>query len=345
MTRTPPRPPTSRLPPGRWRGGPRLALALLLLARNQLRRPHHPVVRRSAGSRRTCGSGPPRSGCCCRSFCGPTRWPSGRRGVLIDRFGPRRVLGAAMGLWSAAQAATGLAGGLPWSRRGAARARLARRCSSWSGRGGAGLVRAGAPTATGVFNSASTLGPALAPPIVTALMLAYGWRSAFLATGLAGFVVALLWLGLYRDREAASDEPAAKPVALRLLARADDMGHGGRQRRLGLPGTVLRRLAARLPGDGAASFRAQDRLGRGDPPYVFGFLGSLAGAGRVRLRWRRPGFPPSPAARAPIVAGLVAGGATGLAIFAGSESKRLPRSRRRCSSPTWPATPRSGRWR
>src|SRR6185312_1889687 len=38
------------------------------------------------------------------------QWPAG---VLIDRLGPRRLLGGALVLWSAAQGATGLAAGLP----------------------------------------------------------------------------------------------------------------------------------------------------------------------------------------------------------------------------------------
>jgi MFS family permease len=38
------------------------------------------------------------------------QWPAG---ALVDRLGPRRLLGGALALWSAAQAATGLAAGLP----------------------------------------------------------------------------------------------------------------------------------------------------------------------------------------------------------------------------------------
>src|SRR5580704_6365303 len=116
-------------------------------------------------------------------------------GAIIDRIGPRRLLGAALTLWSAAQGATGLAVGLP--QLFAARLMLGLgEAPQWPT--GAKVVRTWfAPhvrgLATGVFNSASTLGPAIAPPIVTGLMLAFGWRGAFVATGLAGAAVAVAW--------------------------------------------------------------------------------------------------------------------------------------------------------
>src|SRR6185312_533642 len=116
-----------------------------------------------------------------------SQWPAG---AMIDRLGPRRLLGGALVLWSAAQSATGLAGNLP--QLIGARMCLglgeapqfpvgARVVRGWFAEARRGL-------ATGVFNSASTLGPAIAPPIVTALMLSFGWRGAFVATGAAGLV-------------------------------------------------------------------------------------------------------------------------------------------------------------
>ena len=49
-----------------------------------------------------------------------------------------------------------------------------------------------------IFNSSSALAPALAPPLLTVLMLAFGWRAMFLLAGLAGLAVALAWIRLYR---------------------------------------------------------------------------------------------------------------------------------------------------
>jgi ACS family hexuronate transporter-like MFS transporter len=40
----------------------------------------------------------------------------------------------------------------------------------------------------GLFNAGSSLGSAIAPPLVAFLTLHFGWRAAFLATGALGFV-------------------------------------------------------------------------------------------------------------------------------------------------------------
>ena len=54
-----------------------------------------------------------------------------------------------------------------------------------------------------IFNSSSGLAPALAPPLLTWLMLMFGWRTMFLIAGLAGFAIAVLWALLYRAPETA----------------------------------------------------------------------------------------------------------------------------------------------
>lgn len=145
-------------------------------------------------------------------------------GLLIDRFGPRRALGAGMALWSAAQiAAAGVAG---FASFAAARAAL--------GIGEAPMYLAGTKVCTewypprdrawpiGLFNASSALGPALAPPLLTALMLAFGWRWMFAIIGLAGLVVLVAWLVLYRDPDPPAG-PSATPLPstarLRVLLR------------------------------------------------------------------------------------------------------------------------------
>ncbi|MCW5978187.1 MAG: MFS transporter [Bryobacteraceae bacterium] len=52
--------------------------------------------------------------------------------------------------------------------------------------------------AIGFFNSGSTLGAVIAPPLVAWLAIHYGWGNAFLITGALGFVWLALWLPLYR---------------------------------------------------------------------------------------------------------------------------------------------------
>jgi MFS family permease len=241
-------------------------------------------------------------------------------GILADRAPPRRLLGLAMLLWSAAQAATGLAAGLP--QLIAARLFLgvgeapqwpvaARVTRTWFAPNRRGF-------ATGVFNSASTLGPALAPPIVTALMLAFGWRGAFLATGLAGAMAALAWWWLYRDRPARDEAaaPATSRGAWTGLLRSPTLwamaaGNFG-------SGYVTWFYAAWLPSYLEAG-RHLTLLQTGwaaSIPYGFGFLGSLAG-GWACDRLARSGLSPLASRKAPLVAGLVGGAAfTGLALAA-----------------------------
>lgn len=52
--------------------------------------------------------------------------------------------------------------------------------------------------ATGIFNSGSSIGALLAPPMVVWLAVQWNWRLAFIFTGFLGFVWLILWLLLYR---------------------------------------------------------------------------------------------------------------------------------------------------
>lgn len=52
--------------------------------------------------------------------------------------------------------------------------------------------------ATGVFNSGTTIGAIIAPIIVTAITLEWGWRWAFIITSLLGFVWVIAWWLIYK---------------------------------------------------------------------------------------------------------------------------------------------------
>jgi len=54
---------------------------------------------------------------------------------------------------------------------------------------------------TGLWNSTSALGPALAPLLFTPLMIAAGWRGMFVTIGLVGIVIAIVWYVFYRERD------------------------------------------------------------------------------------------------------------------------------------------------
>jgi ACS family hexuronate transporter-like MFS transporter len=89
--------------------------------------------------------------------------------------------------------------------------------------------------ATGIFNAGSNVGAILAPWIVPAITVAYGWRAAFVITGLGSLVWLVAWIGLYRrpreskqlsaaelayiERDAA--DPEAKVPWLRLIGRRE----------------------------------------------------------------------------------------------------------------------------
>lgn len=122
-------------------------------------------------------------------------------GGLVDRIGPRRLLGAGLIVWSVAQAAGGLVHGfgqfiLARICLGIGEApqfpSAARVVTNWFPQRKRGA-------ATGVFNSASPLGTALAPLLLAQLILWLDWRWMFILTGAIGIIGALVWFALYRD--------------------------------------------------------------------------------------------------------------------------------------------------
>jgi MFS family permease len=122
-------------------------------------------------------------------------------GGLIDRLGPRRLLGAGMAVWSVAQ----VFGGLSQSFGQFVAARVALGIGEAPMYPACGRVvrdwfavrHRGA--ATGIFNCSSTLGTAISAPLCTVLMLQFGWRWMFAIMGIAGLIVAAVWFAMYRD--------------------------------------------------------------------------------------------------------------------------------------------------
>jgi sugar phosphate permease len=122
-------------------------------------------------------------------------------GAMVDKLGPRLLLTAGLTLWSIAQVLASLVGS--FGQFFGARALLglgeapqfptgARVVRDWFNPRDRGL-------ATGIFNCASTLGTAIAVPLLTLLMLAFGWRWMFAIMGVAGLLVAALWFRVYRN--------------------------------------------------------------------------------------------------------------------------------------------------
>ena len=124
-------------------------------------------------------------------------------GRLIDRWGARRMLAISMVWWSVANALHATARsafslgafrfllGIGESGNFIAAEKV---CSEWYPPRERGL-------ANGLVNAAASSGAILAPPMVAWIYSAYGWRPAFVITGMLGFVWLIGWLRWYYPPE------------------------------------------------------------------------------------------------------------------------------------------------
>ncbi|HYZ83895.1 MAG TPA: MFS transporter, partial [Bryobacteraceae bacterium] len=120
-------------------------------------------------------------------------------GYVVDRLGTRAGFAVFIASWSFAQMLHGIVRG-KWSL-GAARFLLGlAEPGNWPA--AARAVNEWFPAdkrafGIGIFNAGSSIGSAIAPPMVAYLTLNYGWRSAFYFTGALGLIWLALWLVLY----------------------------------------------------------------------------------------------------------------------------------------------------
>ncbi|MEM5438696.1 MFS transporter [Paraburkholderia diazotrophica] len=148
-------------------------------------------------------------------------------GWIIDRFGAKKAYAIGMIWWSVATWLTGVVGSI--SGLIVMRALLAvGEAPCWPT--SAKITAAWFPDkergfATGIWDSSSKWGPALAPAILVGLMIAFGWRSLFHVTGAVGIAFAILFLFLYRN-----------PMQSKRLPREEfayiEAGGGGHERSL-----------------------------------------------------------------------------------------------------------------
>ncbi len=120
-------------------------------------------------------------------------------GSLIDRFGTRVGYALSIAAWSLAAMGHAFVG----SVGGFTRARFA----LGLGEGGnfPSAIKAVAQWfpkkerafATAIFNSGANVGAIIAPAIIPWLAFTWGWRSAFVAAGIAGLLWLVFWLPLY----------------------------------------------------------------------------------------------------------------------------------------------------
>lgn len=156
-------------------------------------------------------------------------------GLCADRFGPRRTLAGAMGLWSIfcglTAAVTGFASlvtvrvlfGMGEGPLGTTNNKTIK---NW-------FPRREAASATGFVNAGQPLGGALCGPIVGMLAISLGWRLAFVVIMVFGLAWMIAWYRFARDKPA--QHPDITPAELTLIegdrieasaAAATDDAHG-----------------------------------------------------------------------------------------------------------------------
>ncbi|ORM63406.1 MFS transporter [Pantoea rodasii] len=128
-------------------------------------------------------------------------------GWLVDKFGPRKMFSWALGLWSTFTVLAAFVNsysffyglrmmlGVAESPFFTSGIKITHR---WFGDNERGL-----PTA--IINTGSQIANAIAPPILTVLLLTLGWRGMFVAIGLMGIPLLLAWWKFYRDPDARED--------------------------------------------------------------------------------------------------------------------------------------------
>jgi ACS family hexuronate transporter-like MFS transporter len=73
--------------------------------------------------------------------------------------------------------------------------------------------------AAGLFNSGSSVGAILAPPVVAWILLRHGWAAAFVAVGVVGFLWLAAWWPAYRTPPASAAGPPDPPPPVWRLFR------------------------------------------------------------------------------------------------------------------------------
>jgi len=162
-------------------------------------------------------------------------------GWVIDKVGLRRGYAAGVALWSAACMAHGAAlrlGHFLLARVVLAAAEAVQTPASMKAIAEWFPVRQ-QTLAVGIVNTSSNIGAIIAPLIVPAVAVAYGWRAAFVATGALGFVWLVGWL-LVPARSPAAPSPlqaAAQAAQPELVTEAPAPADASWRALLRLPDT------------------------------------------------------------------------------------------------------------
>jgi ACS family hexuronate transporter-like MFS transporter len=143
-------------------------------------------------------------------------------GPIIDRIGARAGYAVAFSIWTLAHIGHGFvhsitqfavmrftlglgeSGGFPASLKAV---------SEW-------FPQKERALAVGIFNAGANVGAIVTPLVVPAITLVWGWRAAFVVTGVATFVWLIAWLAVYRNPGV---HPKLSPAELAYIRAGDDV--------------------------------------------------------------------------------------------------------------------------
>src|SRR5579875_2556799 len=236
---------------------------------------------------------------------------------VLPRVGARRVFGAGLGLWSTSQLLIGFVRSMPPF--------LVLRVLLGIGESpfypaGVQLIHSGFDErsrgrATALLNSSQTIALAVAPPILTLLILRTSWRTTFMVLGGAGLVVTALWFLLFpaqAERSEEQNQTAAAGMWKQLLARRTTWGM-----MLGFSGVAYTNwlYTAWVPGYlQTARHLSFARSGWvAAIPFVFGALGMFT-SGFATDSLARRGLPLTKVHRGNLIAGLVLSAASTMVV-------------------------------
>jgi len=141
-------------------------------------------------------------------------------GWLVDKFGPKKMFSFACGSWSTITIITSFISSYPIffimrAILGVAESPFftagLKVNQTWFSNEERGLP-------VSIINTGSQIANAIAPPILTILMITVGWRSMFIVIGVLGLLVLLAWQKLYRNPT--SDETIAIKGSLEAAVEA-----------------------------------------------------------------------------------------------------------------------------
>jgi ACS family hexuronate transporter-like MFS transporter len=136
-------------------------------------------------------------------------------GKVIDYLGNRRGFSLAISIWSLAQVATAMVGGV----------RGFTACRFLLGVGESGNFPGGVKIlakwfsssersfAVGIFSSGASIGAIVAPPAIAFITVHFGWRPSFAFTGFFGFLWLIAWLIIYQPHKLADRNSPTHPAA------------------------------------------------------------------------------------------------------------------------------------